>query len=56
MAMLMYRWHALKLEGVHRAVAQPCVDEIRHSIFNLNNKINYIHHVERMEAERIQKH
>jgi hypothetical protein len=39
MAMLMYCWHALKLEGVHRAVAQPCVDQIRHSIFNSDSSI-----------------
>jgi hypothetical protein len=32
-AMLMYCWHTLKLEGVHRAVAQPYVDQIRHNIF-----------------------
>jgi hypothetical protein len=33
MAMIMSCWHALKLEGVHLAVAQPCVDQIRHNIY-----------------------
>jgi hypothetical protein len=37
-AMLMYCWHAFKL-GVYRAVAQPCVDHIRH-----NTKINSVLH------------
>jgi hypothetical protein len=32
MAMIMYCWHAVKLEGVDRAVAQPCVEHIRHNI------------------------
>jgi hypothetical protein len=35
MAMLMYCWHALKLESFHRAVAQPCVDQIRHNKLKL---------------------
>jgi hypothetical protein len=30
-AMLIYCWHALKLEGVHRAVTQPCIDQIHHN-------------------------
>jgi hypothetical protein len=32
MAMIMYCWQAIKLEGVHRAIAQPCVDQIRQNI------------------------
>jgi hypothetical protein len=32
MAVIMYCWHAIKLEGIHRAVARPCVDQIRHII------------------------
>jgi hypothetical protein len=31
MAMIMYCWHALKLEGVYRAVAYLCVDKIRYN-------------------------
>jgi hypothetical protein len=32
MAILIYFWQALKLEGVHFAVAQPCFEQIRHNI------------------------
>jgi hypothetical protein len=32
MAKITYFLHAIKLESVHRAVAQPCVDQIRHNI------------------------
>jgi hypothetical protein len=38
MAMIMYCWHALKLEGVYRAVAQPCVDQMRHNIYTSGSK------------------
>jgi hypothetical protein len=32
MAMIIYCWHAIKLEGVHRAVVQQCLEQIRHNI------------------------
>jgi hypothetical protein len=36
MAMFMYCWRELKLEGVHRAVAQRCVGQISHNINKLS--------------------
>jgi hypothetical protein len=35
MAMIMYCWHALKLEGVHCAITQPCVHQIHHNMKTL---------------------
>jgi hypothetical protein len=32
MAMIIYCWHVIKLEGVHRAVVQQCLEQIRHNI------------------------
>jgi hypothetical protein len=33
MAMIIYCWHAIKLECVHSRVVQPCVDQIRRYMF-----------------------
>jgi hypothetical protein len=41
MAMLVYCWQALKLEGVHWAVAQSCVEQIRHDIDLTLNGVKY---------------
>jgi hypothetical protein len=32
MAMIMYCWHAIKLESVHSAIVQSCVGQVRHNI------------------------
>jgi hypothetical protein len=41
----MYCWQALELEGVHRAAALPCLDQIRHNMlsFKLELRVVYVY-------------